>query len=623
MWVSNLEGDEKVIGNKAKNLSKLLGKFEIPKSIVITTKLYEYIINSIGIQNIKAAFTNTEMAQKVKSEVMSLKLPENFKEEINNKIKTLKPPYAIRSSSTAEDTDLSFAGLFDSFLYVGEGELENKIKEVIASVFNERVIDYITKNKFSSMPKMAVLIQEMISNAKYGVMFGFNEKGKDVLVIESGIGDPAVVTSGRDKNDIYYVDDNEITKYNKLLEVETLFKYELDLLIGAKSIIKGIEFPFDVEWAIKNDKLYILQLRKLTAELPFVSKRSNFGIPAAGGNVIGRAKVLNSNFKSDITVDKGDIIVAPEIWIEKINIVKNAGGICLEVPGILNHAAILAREYGIPCVVGLSDITKKVKEGEKMYIDGDTGEIRLLEREGIDLTYKPEILRVDFEKLKPYWFGKHFVLLYQMNGLILFSLIGEETNSIKPLLRKLCKEVKKPILNGGIDEWYDYACILEMSNIDKSIFNRALVARNVAMLDEDTIPKIKMYLLELLKNVVENYKIAFGFYNSFKLTNKVDELSDAFIFSEKANAYMDIIKLLSGKFIEDKIKESKITDNEALELQQNKEIIKVRDDLYSLIDEFILLGKSIGVDKKDYTSILAYIREIRNILKTKAKQKIV
>jgi phosphoenolpyruvate-protein kinase (PTS system EI component) len=101
--------------------------------------------------------------------------------------------------------------------------------------------------------------------------------------------------------------------------------------------------------------------------------------------------------------------------IEKINIVKNAGGICLEVPGILNHAAILAREYGIPCVVGLSDITKKVKEGEKMYIDGDTGEIRLLEREGIDLTYKPEILRVDFEKLKPYWFGKNFVLLYQMN----------------------------------------------------------------------------------------------------------------------------------------------------------------------------------------------------------------
>ena len=91
------------------------------------------------------------------------------------KISELGSPFAVRSSSTAEDSlKFSFAGLFDSFLYVEVKDLIGKIKEVYASLFNERAIEYAYRNSIDLRDiKMAVLVQEMIMGDKFGVGFYF------------------------------------------------------------------------------------------------------------------------------------------------------------------------------------------------------------------------------------------------------------------------------------------------------------------------------------------------------------------------------------------------------------------------------------------------------------------
>ena len=109
----------------------------------------------------------------------------------------------------------------------------------------------------------------------------------------------------------------------------------------------------------------------------------------------------------------------------------------------------------------------------------------------------------------------------------------------------------------------------------------------------------------------KNYSTALKEYNDFTKSKNKDLLYKSFIHVEEASAYIDIIKLLSSSFIEERIKRGELSYKFALDIQQDKNMLFMRDKVYSLIDGIISIGKQLGVDKKDYTSNLAYIKLLR------------
>jgi len=142
-------------GNKAYTLSTI-AEIPIPNGFVITTEAFENFIKNNGldktIDNALNSFADKkisakEAAMQIKTAISKGKIETGILDEISNELSKLTPPFAVRSSSTAEDSlRFSFAGLFDSFLYVEPRDLEEKIKEVYASLFNERAIEYAYQN---------------------------------------------------------------------------------------------------------------------------------------------------------------------------------------------------------------------------------------------------------------------------------------------------------------------------------------------------------------------------------------------------------------------------------------------------------------------------------------------
>ena len=174
--------------------------------------------------------------------------------------------YAVRSSGTSEDlAGASFAGLYDSFLNVkGYANLLEAVKKCMDSVNNERVTEYAKHNHINT-GKMAVIVQRMVNSEKSGVAFSIDSiNGFDkVIIIEavSGLGDKLV--SGHVTPDYYAYNwyDEKFTTYNGGVltqdEVRKLCEVILDI-----QIFYG--FPVDVEWAMANGEIYILQSRPIT-----------------------------------------------------------------------------------------------------------------------------------------------------------------------------------------------------------------------------------------------------------------------------------------------------------------------------------------------------------------------
>lgn len=608
--------EEKLVGHKAYNLYRAMSstKIEVPAGIVVTTELYNLLLENVGLNKDRLyQLLKQDKLGTIRKKIINANPPKGFVDEIYKNIKAIDPPYAVRSSSTFEDLDRSFAGMYDSFINVNRKELIDKVKMVMASQFNKRAKLYFSNFKNANeLPKMAVIVQNMVSDAKYGVSFYFSRKGEDEYIIESNVSDPTLVTSGMGKNDIFYITDNGIIKNTRFLEVSSLFDYEINRITSMANGLKGVVFPLDIEFAIKKNHVYLLQVRKMTKGVPIKGGQSNFGLPAAGGKARGRVKLLIPSSHVNAKLTKKDIVVTPEIWVEKIDRVKNAGGICLEIPSILSHAAIIAREYGIPCVVGAYNICNQIVDKERIEINGSTGEIKLLDREGIKLGYKPEPFNLKITKLQPYWFDKHFTLLYELDDrIVLFSILEDkDINSLERLVGKLSEP--KPMINGGIDVWYGYALVFEMGSVEQSLKTELGRAENVASNSQKE--RIVEYEKSLETKAWKNYSIALKEHDDF--TNSLDKesLYNSFMHAEKASAYMDIIKLLSDDFIKERIMRGELDYKFAFDMQQDKNMLFIRDKTYSLIKDIISIGKGVGIDKRDYTSNLAYIRDLFNNL---------
>ncbi|MGM3176216.1 phosphoenolpyruvate synthase [Dickeya lacustris] len=337
--------------------------------------------------------------------------------------------FAVRSSATAEDMpDASFAGQQETFLNVqGIDAVMVAVKHVFASLFNDRAISYRVHQGYDHRGvALSAGVQRMVRSdlASSGVMFtidtesGFDQVvfitsawGLGEMVVQGAVnpdefyvhkptllaGRPAVVrrNMGSKKIRMVYAASQEHGKQVRIEDVEdalcTRFSLSDDevqaLAHQAVLIEKHYGRPMDIEWAKDGHtgKLYIVQARPETV-------RSNgqvmerYHLAGAGevrvegraiGHRIGAGEVKIINDISEMhRVNAGDVLVTDMTDPDWEPIMKKAAAIVTNRGGRTCHAAIIARELGIPAVVGCGDATERLHNGEPVTVScaqGDTG----------------------------------------------------------------------------------------------------------------------------------------------------------------------------------------------------------------------------------------------------------
>ena len=358
--------------------------------------------------------------------------------------------WAVRSSATAEDLpDASFAGQQETFLNVsGLENIKRAIHEVFSSLFNDRAIAYRVHQGFEhNLVALSAGIQKMIRSdiGASGVMFTLDtESGfRDVVFITSSYGLGEMVVQGAVNPDEFYVHKPTLAAgrpaivrrnvgskaikmvYNpggespvKTVDVDEderpLFSISdaevEELSRQAVTIEKHYKRPMDIEWARDgvDGRLYVVQARPETVQSRSGKVIERYDLKQKGailtegrsiGSRIGAgtAKVIMSLDDMD-KVQPGDVLVTDMTDPDWEPIMKRAAAIVTNRGGRTCHAAIIARELGVPAVVGCNDATRVIADGTEVTVScaqGDTGFIYQgkleFEHSVIELESMPEI----------------------------------------------------------------------------------------------------------------------------------------------------------------------------------------------------------------------------------------
>jgi pyruvate,water dikinase len=341
--------------------------------------------------------------------------------------------FAVRSSATAEDLpDASFAGQQESFLnIVGLDNILHAIKEVFASLYNDRAISYRVHKGFAHADvALSAGIQRMVRSDKgaAGVMFTLDtESGfRDAIFVTASYGLGETVVQGAVNPDEFYVHkpmlregrpavirrnlgsklikmifstDHQAGKSTHTVDVSEAERNQfsireeevLELARFADIIEKHYQRPMDIEWGRDgvDGRLYILQARPETVKSQESKDKvekfalKSYGKVLASGRAIGQkigvgpVRVVSDPSQMN-TVKAGDVLVADMTDPNWEPVMKRASAIVTNRGGRTCHAAIIARELGIPAIVGCGDATETLTEGETVTVscaEGDTGHV--------------------------------------------------------------------------------------------------------------------------------------------------------------------------------------------------------------------------------------------------------
>jgi phosphoenolpyruvate synthase/pyruvate phosphate dikinase len=268
------------VGAKAYRLAELLQRnIHVPKSVVIKTAAFEKFLEKNNLLSRVEALTLDKsqeelatLAQRLKKEILKGIIPDDLTQEIKKAFKKLGAlRVAVRSSANCEDAPtVSFAGQFETYLNVTKNSLFQSIKKCWASIYTNGVIAYSIANHIPLYTiKMAIILQEMIDAEKAGVIFTKdvikNDNSKTVIEATSGLGEKVV--SGTVHPDRIIVDkgSQEIVSQKISSKKVILTRREVKTLTNLSLQIEQIYLkPQDIEWAIKNEAVFILQTRPIT-----------------------------------------------------------------------------------------------------------------------------------------------------------------------------------------------------------------------------------------------------------------------------------------------------------------------------------------------------------------------
>ena len=312
---------------------------------------------------------------------------------------------AVRSSGSDEDgLHRSAAGLYETVLAVrGVDAVVAAVARCWASLHSARAAAYRDSARADQPPAdqppadrppaMAVLVQRLVDADVSGVLFTQSPR-----VIEATPGLGALLVGGQVTPDAWTVDDTGIiarragTLTHRLdrdgeqlistplpqrsplpMCLDDAAVHELDRL--GRSIAAILGHPADVEWAITGRRIHTIQARPITAALTGQRGRGR-GIPASPGVATGTTRVLRGP-RDFHRVRPGDILVCRATDPAWTPLFTQAAGIITETGGLLSHAAILARELGIPAILSVPEATTSYPDGTRLTMDGTTGRIEI------------------------------------------------------------------------------------------------------------------------------------------------------------------------------------------------------------------------------------------------------
>mmetsp|Transcript_16078 Transcript_16078/g.20614 ORF Transcript_16078/g.20614 Transcript_16078/m.20614 type:complete len:791 (+) Transcript_16078:54-2426(+) len=443
--VPRVGGKNASLGEMLQNLAPL--GVAVPSGFATTSDAYREFLAHDGLQDkinerlreldVDDVTELQKTGQEIRDWIMTIPYPEAMEKAIDEAYTALEKEYgpettyAVRSSATAEDLpDASFAGQQETFLNVsGLANIKKQIREVFASLFNDRAIAYRDHQGFDhSEVALSAGVQKMVRSdiACAGVAFSLDtESGfRDVVFVTGSYGLGEMVVQGAVNPDEFYVHKKTLADGRPAVLRRTVGQKAIKMVYSgeASNPVKTIDVdeeqrlffcmsdeevealskmvvtieehygrPMDVEWAKDgNDgRIYIVQARPETVQSrtkknvreSFVLNQQGdlLAVGRAIGSKIGQGKVrlLNSLDQMD-KFEAGDVLLTDMTDPDWEPIMKRASAIITNRGGRTCHAAIIARELGIPAVVGCGDATEKVAEGSNVTVscaEGDEGNI--------------------------------------------------------------------------------------------------------------------------------------------------------------------------------------------------------------------------------------------------------
>ncbi|MGM9426634.1 phosphoenolpyruvate synthase [Hydrogenophaga sp. MI9] len=447
--------DVEVVGGKNASLGEMISQLpqgvKVPTGFATTAHAFREFLKFDGLAdriNARLDALDTEDVRalaaagaEIRAMVENQPFPADLEKAIRESFVTLvggneKATFAVRSSATAEDLpDASFAGQQETFLNVhGIDEVLHKMKEVFASLYNDRAISYRVHKGFAHADvALSAGVQRMVRSdtGAAGVMFTIDtESGfEDVVFITSSYGLGETVVQGAVNPDEFYVH-KPMLKAGKRAVIRRNLGSKLIQMVfstpeekaATKKLVKTIDVPveqrnryslsaedveqlahyalvieqhygrpMDIEWGKDgtDGQLYILQARPETVKSQAAGKTEvryklkGKGAVLASGRAIGQ-KVgtgpvrLVHNISEMDKVQPGDVLVTDMTDPNWEPVMKRASAIVTNRGGRTCHAAIIARELGIPAVVGCGNATDHLKDGTLVTVscaEGDTGHI--------------------------------------------------------------------------------------------------------------------------------------------------------------------------------------------------------------------------------------------------------
>ena len=396
------------------------------------------VLDALDTEDVRAL---AKAGAQIRGMVEAQPFPPEFEQAVRESFTRLsvnnsQASFAVRSSATAEDLpDASFAGQQETFLnVVGIDDVLHKMKEVFASLYNDRAISYRVHKGFAHAGvALSAGVQRMVRSdlGAAGVMFTIDtESGfEDVVFITSSYGLGETVVQGAVNPDEFYVHKPMLKAGNravirrnlgsKLLQME--FTTAEEKKVGGK-LVKTTDVPIelrnrysltdadveqlaryaviiedhygrpmDIEWGKDgiDGEMYILQARPETVKSQAKGKAEQryklkgVGTVLAAGRAIGQkigtgpVRIVHDISEMD-QVQPGDVLVTDMTDPNWEPVMKRASAIVTNRGGRTCHAAIIARELGIPAVVGCGDATDQLKDGMLVTVscaEGDTGNI--------------------------------------------------------------------------------------------------------------------------------------------------------------------------------------------------------------------------------------------------------